>query len=76
MSWLAIVSALGRLLAAVAPWAMTWFAGSHHAAQKARVRKLEAETAAKDDAIEVRDEINQMDDAAVRDRLDRWMRDR
>lgn len=76
MIWGSILSALLRVIVAVLPFAATWFAAGSRARTRAENRRLEAETAAKQDAIEVRDEVDQMDDDAVRDRLGRWMRDR
>ena len=75
LAWLA-GSWIGKALAAVAGSAAIWAAGILQGRAQARRKAAEAESRAKDEALEVRDEVGNLDGAGVRDRLDKWMRDR
>lgn len=74
-AWLA-GSWIGKALAAVAGGVAIWAAGILQGRAQARRKAAEAESRAKDMALEVRDEVGNLGDAGVRDRLDKWMRDR
>ncbi|MDF2140873.1 hypothetical protein [Paenirhodobacter sp. CAU 1674] len=81
MSWLLTIipepikRALAWSAAAVLALLGAWVAGRKDGRQAAKSEALRKDAEAKQDALEVRNEVDQKSDADVRSALDRWMRD-
>ena len=81
MSWLLAIipgqikRAMAWASAAVLALIGAWVAGRRDGRQAAKAEALRKDAAAKQDALEVRNEVDQKSDADVRSALDRWMRD-
>ena len=81
MSWLLAIipgpikRALAWAAAAVLALLGAWVAGRRDGRQAAKSDAIRKDAKATQDAMEVRNEVDQKSDADVRSALDRWMRD-